>query len=336
MHRTTIAASIVATMLLAAGTAPARAEVSQVTVARQYGVSYLPLIVMQHDRLIQKQAARLGIEHLKVRWYRFAGGNVMNDALLSGSLQFASGGVGPLVKIWAKTRGNLNVKGVAALNMMPLFLNTTNPKVKSVKDFSAKDRIALPAVKVSIQAVTLEMAAAKAFGFKHYARLDKYTVSMSHPDGMQAMLSGHSEIDAHFTSPPYQYKELQDPRVHTVLTSYEVLGGPATFNVIWTTSRFRKENPKVYEAFTRALAQAIDWINGHKRAAAKLYIEATHSTDSVAFIYKIITSPQVRYTMTPKHTMKYANFLYKVGAISVKPKSWKQMFFSNVADLPGS
>lgn len=330
-----IASSLAAALFIAAGAGNVQAEVSHLTVARQYGVSYLPLIVMQHDKLIQKQAARLGVAHLKVRWYRFAGGNVMNDALLSGSLQFASGGVGPLVKIWAKTRGNLNVRGVSALNMMPLFLNTTDPKVKSVKDFSSRDRIALPAVKVSIQAVTLEMAAAKAFGFEHYARLDKYTVSMSHPDGMQAMLSGHSEIDAHFTSPPYQYKELEDPRVHTVLTSYQVLGGPATFNVVWTTQRFREENPKVYQAFTRALAQAIGWINAHKRAAARLYIEATHSTDSVDFIYKIITSPEVHYTMTPKHTMKYANFLYKVGAIKVKPKSWKQMFFPNVAGLPG-
>lgn len=314
----------------------ANAEMSQITVARQYGVSYLPLMVMQQHRLIEKQAKEEGINDLKVDWVKFAGGNVMNDALLSGSLQFASGGVGPLVKIWAATHGNLDVKGVAALNAMPLYLNTRNPKVHSIKDFTSKDRIALPAVKVSIQAVTLEMAAAKVWGDKNYAKLDKYTVSMSHPDGMQAMLSGMGEVDSHFTSPPFQYKELQDPKVHTVLTSFQVLGGPATFNVVWTTSKFRNDNPKLYTAFTSALSEAINWINHNKHAAAELYIKAAHSTDSVNFIYKIITNPKVTYTMTPKHTTKYSNFLYKVGAIKVKPKSWKDMFFSNVHNLPGS
>lgn len=314
----------------------AHAELSQITVARQYGVSYLPLMVMQQEKLIEKQAKAEGIANLKVDWVKFAGGNVMNDALISDSLQFASGGVGPLVKIWAKTKGNLNVKAVSALNAMPLYLNTRNPNVKTVKDFTDKDKIALPAVKVSIQAVTLQMAAAQAFGEDNYDKLDKYTVTMSHPDGMTALLSGAGEVDSHFTSPPFQYKELEDPHVHTVLSSFDVLGGPATFNVIWTTSKFRKDNPKLYKAFTAALAEAIDKINKDKKWGAEEYIKAANSKDSVDFIYKILTDPKVEFTMTPKATTKYSDFLYKVGAIKVKPQSWKDMFFSNVHGLPGS
>ena len=71
----------------------------------------------------------------------------MNDALLSNSLQFASGGVGPLITIWARTRGNLDVKAVAALDSMPLYLNTRNPNIKTIKDFGPNDRIAVPTVK---------------------------------------------------------------------------------------------------------------------------------------------------------------------------------------------
>lgn len=78
----------------------------------------------------------------------------MNDALLSNSLQFASGGVGPLLTLWSRTKGNLDVKAVGAINSMPLYLNTSSPNIKSLKDFTDKDKIALPAVKVSIQAVT--------------------------------------------------------------------------------------------------------------------------------------------------------------------------------------
>lgn len=314
----------------------ASAEARRVTLAQEYGVSYLPLMVMKQDRLIQKNAAKLGLGKVSVRWATFTGGADMNAAILSGRLDFASGGVAPLIKIWNATKGNLNVKGVAAINSMPLYLNTTNPKVKTIRDFTGKDRIALPAVKVSIQAVTLQMAAAKVFGFKHYAKLDHLTVSMKHPDAMVAMLSHGSGIDAHFGSPPFQEQELEHPGVHRVLDSYQVLGGPATFNAVWTTSRFREKNPKLYQAVLDSLGQAMKIINSNKMAAAKLYIKASHSKLPVQFVYKIITNPEVRYTVVPLNTMKYADFLYRTHQIRHNPKSWKSLFFPNIDGLPGS
>ena len=127
---------------------------------------------------------------------------------------------------------------------MPLYLNTINPNVKTIKDFTDKDRIALPAVKVSIQAITLQMAAEKAFGPGQHGKLDPLTVTLSHPDGMAAMMSGRSEITAHFTSAPFMYQELEDSRVRKVLDSYEVLGGPHTFNVVWASTKFYNDNPQ--------------------------------------------------------------------------------------------
>ncbi len=96
---------------------------------------------------------------------------------------------------------------------MPLYLNTRNPAIKSIKDFTEKDRIALPAVKVSMQAIMLQMAAAKEYGENNYTKLDGLTVSMAHPDGVAALMSGASEITAHFTSPPFQFRELKDPKI---------------------------------------------------------------------------------------------------------------------------
>ena len=88
---------------LAAAVARAVAEMAEINVAQQYGIGYLPLMVMEEQKLIEKHAKAAGVD-VKVNWAKFAGGNVMNDALLSNSLQFASGGVGPLITIWAKTR----------------------------------------------------------------------------------------------------------------------------------------------------------------------------------------------------------------------------------------
>ena len=313
----------------------ALAEMAEIKVAQQYGISYLPLMIMEEQKLIEKQARADGID-VTVGWAKFAGGNVMNDALLSGSLQFASGGVGPLLTIWSRTRGNLDVKAVAAINSMPLFLNTRNPAVKTIKDFSDKDKIALPAVKVSIQAVTLQMAAEKAFGEGQQNRLDALTVTLSHPDAQAALLSGQSEVDAHFSSPPFQYQQLKNPAIHTVLNSYDVLGGPATFNLVWTTSKFRNDNPKLYDAFVRALDEAIAIINKDKRAAAEAYLRISKDKDSLQEIQAMLNDPAIVYTTAPENLMKYVDFMAKTGAIKVRPDSWKDLFFPNAHNLPGS
>ena len=313
----------------------AHAEMSEINVAQQYGISYLPLMIMEDQKLIEKHAKAGGID-VKVGWAKFAGGNVMNDALLSNSLQFASGGVGPLVTMWARTRGNLDVKAVSAINSMPLFLNTRNPNVKTIKDFTEKDKIALPAAKVSIQAITLQMAAEKALGEGQQNKLDSLTVSMSHPDAQAALLSSASEITAHFSSPPFQYQQLQKPGIHTVLNSYEVLNGPATFNLVWTTSKFRNENPKLYDAFVKALDEATAIINRDKRAAAETYLRLSKDKDKVEDILAMLNDPSIIYTTTPQNVMKYVNFMNKVGSIKVRPESWKDLFFPNSHSLAGS
>ncbi len=313
----------------------ARGEMSEIKVAQQFGISYLPLMLMEEQKLIEKHAKAAGVD-VSVSWARFAGGNVMNDALLSNSLQFASGGVGPLVTLWSRTKGNLDVKAVSAINSMPIFLNTRNPNVKSIKDFTEKDKIALPAVKVSIQAVTLQMAAEKAFGEGQHGKLDAFTVSMSHPDAQIALLSGASEINAHFSSPPFQYQQLEKPGFHTVLNSFDVLGGPATFNVVWTASKFRSENPKIYDAFVKALDEATALINKDKKAAAEAYLRISKGKESVASILAMLNDPAIVFTTTPQNVMKYVDFMAKIGSIKVKPESWKDLFFPNIHGAPGS
>jgi NitT/TauT family transport system substrate-binding protein len=313
----------------------AHAELSELNVAQQYGIGYLPLMIMEDQKLIEKHAKAAGVD-VQVGWAKFAGGNVMNDALLSNSLQFASGGVGPLVTLWAKTRGNLDVKAVSAINSMPLYLTTRNAEVKTIKDFTARDKIALPAVKVSIQAVTLQMAAEKAFGEGQQNKLDPLTVSMSHPDAQTALLSGQSEITAHFSSPPFQYQQLEKPGIRRVLSSYEVLGGPATFNTVWTTTKFRTENPKLYAAFVAALDEATAVINKDKRAAAETYLRVSKDKASVESILKMLNDPEIVYTTTPQNVMKYVDFMNKIGSIKARPESWKDLFFPNIHGASGS
>jgi NitT/TauT family transport system substrate-binding protein len=315
---------------------PARAEIGEVRVAQEFGISYLPLTVMHHEQLLEKAAADAGIAGLRVAWTQFGAGNAMNEALLSGNLDFPSGGVAPLLTIWSKTRGRQAVQGIAALNSMPLYLVTTDPKLKTLKDFTERDKIALPAVKVSIQAVTLEMAAAQLFGAAQFAKLDPLTVSMKHPDAMAALLAGHSEIAAHFGSAPYQDQELADPRAHRVLSSYDVLGGPHTFNVVWTTQKFHDDNPRICAAFIAALERAMALIKADPARAAAIYIEEEHSHLPPDLVEKMIRDPDNTFTTAPRNIMKYADFMHAIGAIDAAPEHWGDLFFPEIRKGGGS
>jgi NitT/TauT family transport system substrate-binding protein len=316
----------------------ARAEVSEVTLAKQFGIGSLTFIVMEHEKLYEKAlaAARVG-NPVTVRWVKFTGGAAMNDAILSGDLSFALAGIGPLATMWAKTRDNIKVMGVCAANSMPMLLNTRDAGVKSIADFTSKDKIALPGVKVSVQAILLEMAAAKAFGDDQYAKLDPLTTTLSHADGMAELLSPNSPVDSHFTSPPYSYQELAHPGIHTVLNSYEILGGPGPLNTVYATSRFRQENPKVYAAFLTAFKEATDFINAHKREAARIYLDVSKDKSATEDeLVKMLENPDIRFTMAPEGTMKVVSFMHKQGRIKVEPKVWSDMFFPEVHDLPGT
>jgi len=290
---------------------------------------------MKVRKLLEAEARARGVE-VTTAWIRFAAGTAINEALISDNLDFASGGVGPLLTIWARTRGNLDVKGVAALNSMPLYLNTINPNVKTIADFTEKDRIALPAVKVSIQAVILQMAAEKAFGPGNHTRLDHLTVSMSHPDGMAAMLSGRSEITAHFSSAPFQYQQLADPRVRRVLSSYDVLGGPHTFNSVWAMGRYRSGNPEIMAAFIAALNRAMGMIKDDPEGMAELWIADQGSRLSKDDAVKIIRDPENAWTTTPQKIMAFAAFMHRNGSIRARPERWQDVYVEDIAHLPGS
>lgn len=313
------------------------AEVRELKVAIQFGLTYLPLMIMREDGLIEKHARKLGLGDLKVEWGRFASGGVMNDALLSGRLDIVPAGVPAFLTLWNKTNGTANaIIGICALNSLPLFLNTRNPSVKSVKDFSDGDKIAMSAIKVSTFAIALQMAATKIYGDEHYDRFDKLTVSLPHPDAMVALMSGGGEVNSHFTSPPFNFQELENPKIHTVLAAREVFGGPVSFAINYTTVKFQSENPKTVAAFVAAFQDATDQINQDKRKAAERYLKLENSKASVDLIEKILLHPDTDFTLAPQGTMQIADFMYKVRSIKTRPVAWTDLFVKDIHRLPGS
>jgi NitT/TauT family transport system substrate-binding protein len=315
---------------------PSLAEVTEVRIAQQFGISYLPLHVMKHEQLLEQEAAKQGLSGLKVVWTSLGGGSAMNEALLSGSIDFVSAGVPPFITLWSKTHGNVDVRGVATFGSIPVYLVTNNPNVKTIKDLSAKDRIGLPAPRVGFQAIVLQMAAEQALGQGHQEAFDDLTVGMRHPDAYAALISGKSEITGHFGGPPYQELELAQPGSHLLINSYDVLGGPSTFNVVYAKASFHDQNPKVYAAFLAALHRAMYLINKDPDEAVRIYLAEDDMKLDPAFIRKLVTSHDAVYTTTPMNVMKYYSFMARTGLIKTKAESWKDLFFPEIHNEAGS
>lgn len=333
--KTMMRALTAAAMLCGALTTAVQAQ--EIRLAQQFSMGYLQLNVMQHQKLIEKHAAALGIPNAKVSWFKFNGPTAVNEALISGNIDVGSGGVPGLLTLWARTKGTpQEVRGVSALSSQPFLLNTRDPNIKTIKDFKDSDRIAVPAVKSSVQALTLQMAAAKAYGEKDFEKLDPLTISMTPPDATVALLKGGAQITAAFSVPPFQYQQLEDKSVHTVLNSFEVMGGSHTFTAIWTSAKFRDANPVLYKAFVAALKEATQIVSKDPRAAAALWIEDSQSRLPLDTAGKIVSGPQVHWTMVPENTMKYAEFMASVGRLKAKPESWKDYFFPEIHGEKGS
>jgi NitT/TauT family transport system substrate-binding protein len=159
---------------------------------------------------------------------------------------------------------------------------------------------------------------------------------MKHPDAMAALMSGKSEVSGHLTSPPFMFQELDNKNVRTVLNSYDVLGGPHTFNVISTTKTFYENNPRVNKAVLAAIEEADDFIKKNRKAAAEIYIKNSGSKESIADLLAQLNNPSLGYSTTPHNISKFSDFMFQTGTIKTKPKDWKELFFPAIHAKKGN
>lgn len=313
-------------------------EASSIIMMSQHGLPYLPMMVMDSLKLVEKHAAKAGLTSLKTDYRTMGGTQSLIDALISGQMHFGVTGVPGLTVLWDKTAGTPNeVRGLCAVQSMPFMLVTNRESIKSIRDFTDRDKIAVPAVKVSNQAICLQMAAAKEWGEDQYARLDSMTISRSHPEAAVSVISKATEINSHYAVAPFYYYELATPGVHNVLKSYDTLDGPATNGTMIMSKKFYDANPKVSEAVFEAVTEANDFINKKPGEAAEIYIKTTNEKrSSQSEMAKFISDPDNVWTTTPQQNMKYAGFMQKVGTMKRLPNSWKDLYMPQVHSLPGA
>jgi len=326
------------TLLSLGATAPsAFAEAKTIRISHGYGLLYLPLMVMRDQNLIEKHSKAMGLGDVTVNWAVLDGGNVINDAMLAGSLDIAGTGAPGFIGLWAKARGipNSEVVGLSALSTSPIAVNTNNPSIKTLRDFGPKDKIAVPGIKSSVTAVILQMLVAHEFGMEDYDKLDPLTVSLSHPEATASLLSGKTEINAHVASPPFLYQELADPKIHKVIGSNEVLGN-ITIDVVFASKRFVDANPKLTAAFLAAQEEANTLIAGNRKTAAEIFVKVAKVKSTQADIEKMLDDKNTEFTTTPTGIMEYVLFMSKAGTIKTKPAVWSDAFVPALKTKKGS
>lgn len=321
---------------LATTTNSASAETAMLRVMRPVDLIALPLLVMQHEHMIERVAEQMGLGSVKIEWVAQGKTNPA-EVLAAGQADLAPAEVGAFLVAADSTAGTPGeVRALAALTERPYVLVARKAGVNTIRDFRAGDHIAVPGLKTSGPALMLEMAAAQEWGAEHWDKLDPLLVARSDEAAMEALQSGKGNLDAHFSQTPYADDELASASVHRVMDSFDI-AGPHSAAMLAATTHFHEANPKLCVAMLSALEQADDLIKQNPGSAAEIYASFAKDQDiAVEDLTDMIGDPDLAYRTAPSGLMRLAEFMNRVGRLKRKPESWKELFFPEARDLPGS
>jgi NitT/TauT family transport system substrate-binding protein len=308
----------------------------QVRFVQQRGLLYLPVDMMVSGGVLQQEATKLGLGKVEATATTLSGPAPVIDALLSGSADYGAAALPSLLTLWDKTHGTPNeVRAVGTMSNGAMVLYTINPNVKTIADFTEQDRIAVPSVRISFNAMMLEMAAEKLWNDPH--RLDHLTVGLGHADAVAALSAGYGSatVTAHIAVQPFTDRGLKLPGAHVVADSREVFGGPLTQVTLLATKPTKDKDPTLFKAVGNALEQSIRLCSADKRAAAVLWKKAQNASESVDELFALLSDPGFEFTSQPHRIATFAAFLNRIGSMKSKVADWKDLFWETAYDQQG-
>jgi NitT/TauT family transport system substrate-binding protein len=308
----------------------------KVVFAQQRGLLYLPVDMMVSGGVLQREASKLGLGQIDASVMTVSGPGPVNDAILSGAADYGTVALPSLLTLWEKTRGTANpVKALGTVSNGAMTLYTINPNVRTIADFTAKDRIAVPTVRISFNAMMLQMAAEKLWNDPH--RLDHLTVGLGHPDAVTALSAGYDKaiITAHIAVQPFTDRGLKLPGAHVITDSREVFGGPLTQITLIASRQTKEKNPALFRAVANALDQSIQLASADKKAAAVLWKNVQKASESIDELVAQLNDPGFEFTSQPHRIAFFAAFLYRIGSMKQKVEDWKDLFWETAYNQQG-
>lgn len=306
------------------------AQAAELRIAGGIGILFAPIHVMKQGQLVEKHAKEMG-QDLKLEMVSFPSGSAVTDALLSENVDIVAAGLSNALLLWSRTKGD--VKSVAAVSGTKSVLVSKDPDVKTLKDFKETNRISVTSLKVSNQAIYLQMALDQEFGDP--TKFDPMMVQLGFADGVQSMMNPQGPTDAMFAGPPYYQQLLKQPNMHAVLTTLDV-AGPATNLLAFTTTAYHDANPEAIKVFLAALKEAQDMINTDPKRAAELYLASTKEKFTTEELSAMFAEEGNVFQSMPLGVHQTAAFMAKIGLIKENPASWRDFFFPDLQSIEGA
>lgn len=284
------------------------------TIAEQFGIAYAPLNIMKELGYLEKKLPDVNIE-----WKQFGGPTAIREGMLNGEIDFGFMGISPVL---IGIDNGMDWKYATGISSNQVAIVTDRPELKSLADFTPKDKIAILSPGCTQHVLLCMLAEQQLFDARC---LDNQTVSMSHPDATNALIS-NTEIAAHVATPPYIQEELSYG-MHIIADGEDIMGEPFTFISGVAMNDFYKSHRDWYDAFIEALEESIDYINNDMDNAVK----------KLAPVYGISQEElkeQMSYNGTIYSTQltgveKMSEAMARMGFIKKAP-AFKDIIFDNV------
>jgi NitT/TauT family transport system substrate-binding protein len=308
----------------------------KVAFVQQRGLLYIPVDIIVAGGVLQKEATKLGLGRIEASASALSGPGPVLDALLSGAADYGTAALPSLLTIWEKTRGTASeVKAVGTVSNGAMTLYTINPNVHSIADFTEKDRIAVPTVRISFNSMMLQMAAEQQWNDPF--RLDHLTIALGHPDAVAAMSAGYGKatVTAHIAVQPFTARGLKLAGAHAITDSRKVFGGPLTQITLLATKQTRDRNPLLFKAVANALDESIRIANADKRAAAALWKDVQKAPENIDDLVAQLEDPGFEFTSQPHRIAFFAAFLNRIGSMKAKLGDWKELFWESAHHQQG-
>jgi len=156
---------------------------------------------------------------------------------------------------------------------------------------------------------------------------------------MQALLTG--QIDAHFTSPPFQFQE-RVRGAHIVGKSYGYFGAHS-FLVTVMQQKFYDEHTAFARFFYKQIVAMHNLINNNPTRVARI-LEADAGGQPTWRQFKqwlaakdpSTKRPALTWTTRPLGLMRTAAFMNKTAQLSKAPANWRELVFPPVYSTKGS
>lgn len=300
---------------------------TEIRVNRMLKLSSTQPLLYRTAELLPKYAAESGIPDAKVTFVDIMESNKANEALLLNQLDIIFGGASSFGTLYDKDPEKIKI--LSGGEEFDIWVVCTNPNIKTLRDITPTTKIAMKGMNGGEHQQLRQYAVAE-FGIDSANKFDNNVVVMPRDQALAQMTKNNPEIDCGIIGTPWQNIALEKgARVIAKVQSGKTVG---TNNIVYSTTKWLNDNPKLAEAWVKAQKQAIEEWKRDPKPMLENYLknDQVNDTDVTTLAAQKVANSDV-YKIDASSAINYIQFMYKIRALngigkdktSVKEMVWK-------------